>query len=113
MGIVAGDATERAAALAKATGLEDPDRLEPGQVGIVGPDLAGIGPGRMRWQVPHNISKLSAVNRSGPKGSSSSASGAPRGPLSTCALPGPWQRSQETLGISVSSSIALSARAEA
>jgi hypothetical protein len=47
VGIVAGDATERAAALAKAAGLEDPDRLEPGQEGIVGPDLAGMRPGRM------------------------------------------------------------------
>ena len=45
--IVAGHATQRAAALAEAAGLEDSDRLETGQVGIVGPDLAGMGPGRM------------------------------------------------------------------
>ena len=44
VGIVAGDATEGAAALAEAAGLEDPHGLESGQVRIVGPDLAGMSP---------------------------------------------------------------------
>ena len=47
VGIVAGDTAERALALAKAAGLEDPDGLESGQLGIVGPDLTGMRPGRM------------------------------------------------------------------
>jgi hypothetical protein len=44
VGIMAGDATEPAAALSEATRLEEPDGLESGQVGIVGPDLAGMSP---------------------------------------------------------------------
>ena len=47
VGIVAGHATERTAALAKTPGLEDSDRLESGQKRIVGSDLVGPIPGRM------------------------------------------------------------------
>ncbi len=47
MGIVARDATEGAITLTEAPGLEDPHRLESGEVGVVGPDLAGMSLGRM------------------------------------------------------------------
>ena len=42
MGIVTGDATEAAAALAEASRGDDADRLEPGEHGIVGPDLVTV-----------------------------------------------------------------------
>jgi hypothetical protein len=47
VGIVASHTTERTAALAKATRLEDADRLETGHVGIIWPDLVRIEPRRM------------------------------------------------------------------
>ena len=52
------------------------------------------------------------VDRSRPKGSVSSESGAPRRAAMTCARPGPWHRSHETLGIIVASSIPGPPRAE-
>ncbi len=47
MGIVAGDATEGATALAEAAGLDDPHRLEPGEVGVVGAEFVGFIHGGM------------------------------------------------------------------
>src|SRR5258707_1249539 len=52
MRIVARDATEGAATLVIALRLHDPDRLEPDQVDLLGPDHEGPGPGRMAGASP-------------------------------------------------------------